>query len=125
MEHRWENSVEARLELFYNGCGTGKVSNYLAVTSSKCGGGYPADSYGAVGLNYELTPLLLGQALFISNLVDQSRLASLNAAYSLTDESELVFNINLPVGKKPVGSAVKSEFGAYPVSVNLEMRVYF
>lgn len=125
LEHRWENSLEARVELFYNGCGANKVAGYSTKTLSTCGSSYPADRYVAVGLSYELTPLLFGQTLLISNLVDQSRLISFNATYSLSDESELVFNINLPDGEKPAGATVKSEFGGYPVSVNLETRIYF
>jgi len=67
----------------------------------------------------------MGEALIISNLDDQSQLLSLNTVYSLSDESELVVNANIPFGSKPDNGRLKSEFGVYSKSVSMELRFYF
>ncbi len=124
LEHRWENSLELRLELFYNGLGTDSISHYHEV-SMMDSAYYLARRYSALGGRYEITPLLIGEAVIISNFDDHSHLLSLNATYSLSDESEVVVNLNIPVGDEPANGLLKSEFGSYPTSLNVEARVYF
>ncbi len=123
LEHRWESSLELRLELFYNGAGTSAVSRYQLLAAAGASQ-YLARRYGALGGRYDITPLLVGEAVVISNLDDQSHLLSLNVTYSLSNESETVLNASIPFGRKPV-AVLKSEFGAYPKSINLEFRFYF
>ena len=89
------------------------------------GSQYLARRYSALGGSYDITPLLIGEAVMISNLDDRSHLLSLNATYSLSDESEMVVNANIPFGSEPESGALKSEFGAYPKSINVEFRLYF
>jgi len=125
LEHRWENSIEARLELFYHGCGAKRVPDYSSAASGHCDSGYSARRYSAAGISYELTPLMFVQALLVSNQLDHSGIISFNATYSLSDESELALNIGLPYGEKPDAAASRSEFGGYPSSINLETRIYF
>jgi len=124
LEHRWENSLELRLELFYNGLGEYSVSHYRAASTAGSVR-YLARRYSALGASYDITPLLMGEALIISNLDDQSQLLSLNTVYSLSDESELVVNANIPFGSKPDNGRLKSEFGVYSKSVSMELRFYF
>jgi len=78
-----------------------------------------------LGLSYEFTPLLLAEGVLITNHTDHSQLLSINAIYSLADETELVFNLGLPFGDKPEGAEIKSEFGLYPYSGSIEVRTYF
>lgn len=122
-EHRWESSLNIQLELFHNGLGVDSVSQYQAISST--GNQYLARHYSALGGSYEISPLLIGQAVIISNFVDQSQLLSFNTIYSLSDESELSLNLSLPVGKEPNGLLLRTEFGAYPKSFSLEYRAYF
>ncbi|HFE37702.1 MAG TPA: hypothetical protein ENK06_04670 [Gammaproteobacteria bacterium] len=124
IEHRWENTLELRLEVFYNGMGADKVSAYQAerLTGTPQ---YLAQYYTAFGAGYEITPLLLAQVLAVSNWLDQSHLFAANAVYSLSDESEMAVYIVLPNGKTPDENRIKSEFGAYPISATLEFRTYF
>jgi len=122
VEHRWENSLELRLELFYNGAGSDDTSRYQAIAATSRAQ-YLARRYAALGSRYEITPLLTGQVVVISNLDDRSHLLSLNTTYSLSDESELVINATIPAGKKPNKGTIKSEFGTYPTSVNMEFRL--
>lgn len=122
IEHRWENTLDARLEYFYHGIGSDSIANY---TSSTQDNPYLARHYSALSLGYELTPLLIAQSLLITNHVDQSQLLSLYFTYSLSDESELAINITTPFGEKPVGPQLISEFGIYPRSAQIEFRYYF
>jgi len=123
-EHRWESSFEVRWELFYNGQGSENVTDYATVAQT-ASSQYLARRYSALGASYEITPLLNGQAVVISNIDDDSHLLSFNTTYSLSDESEWVVNFVTPLGEKPVGGVLNSEFGSYPSSANAEVRYFF
>ena len=126
VEHRWENSFNLRLEQFYHGSGAGSVSGYGVTPSTLQGeSAYLARNYTALGIGYEFTPLLNGEMVAIANLIDHSVLLSFNAIYSLSDEAELAVNLGMPIGKKPEDAEIKSEFGLYPYSLNIEVRGYF
>ena len=124
LEHRWENSLQGRLELFYHGNGVASEPEY----ASKLADGkshYLANRYSALGLSYEFTHLLICEGLLMTNHIDHSQLFSINAVYSLADETDLTFNINIPYGDKPDGDVLKSEFGFYPKSVSIAVRTFF
>lgn len=137
VEHRWENSLDLRLEQFYHGCGVDAVSDYRdALIASDGESVYLGRNYTALGAGYEFTPLLNAQILAITNLMDHSHLLSFNAVYSLADEAELAFNLGIPMGKEPkvtesesdqkvIIPEIESEFGLYPYSANMEVRCYF
>ncbi|MFV1983647.1 MAG: hypothetical protein ACC657_08935 [Thiohalomonadales bacterium] len=123
-EYQWQNNSELRLELFYNGLGANDVSQYQLIQSTS-NVQYFARRYTALGGSYNITPLLTGQAVIISNLDDQSHLLSLYTVYSLSNESEITLSLNIPFGEAPDGLVFKSEFGTYPKSISLEFRQYF
>ncbi|MES0371531.1 MAG: hypothetical protein ABUK11_04575 [Mariprofundaceae bacterium] len=123
VEHRWENSFTIRVEQFYHGAGALSATAYNPAALT--GGGYLARHYTAVGASYEFTPLLTGDATAIHNWVDHSSLLALYSNYSLSDESELAISATIPMGRKPVGTAVRSEFGLLPYSLSVEARIYF
>jgi hypothetical protein len=126
IEHRWENSLNLRMEQFYHGKGASSVSDYgITTAASQHDSIYLSRNYIALGIGYEFTPLLNSEMLAISNLIDNSCFLSCNAIYSLSDEAELAFNLGVPIGKKPEGNEIKSEFGLYPYSANIEARCYF
>ena len=126
IEHRWENSLNLRLEHFYHGNGADSVSDYdITPTAAQDESIYLGRYYTALGIGYEFTPLVNAEMLAIANLIDHSYLLSLNAIYSLSDEAELAINLGVPIGKKPEGNEIKSEFGLYPYSANIEVRCYF
>ncbi|MFQ5344953.1 MAG: hypothetical protein ACE5DZ_03220 [Mariprofundus sp.] len=125
LEHRWESGLTLRFEQFYHGSGASSVNQYDIVAAGRNRVVYLARQYSAVGGSYELTPLLNSDVVAIHNWVDDSNLLALYAVYSLSDESELTFQMNIPLGNKAVGSMLQSEFGLYPYSVNIEARVYF
>lgn len=119
LEHRWQNSLMIQLEQYYHGSGATEVVAY------EFGQAYLARRYQALGLSYEFTPLLSGQFSILRNQVDSSRLYTMNAIYSLTNESELSVSLSIPDGKPPDGMIINSEFGAYPKLLNIEIRAYF
>jgi hypothetical protein len=123
-EHRWESSLEMRLEYFHHGSGANDVDDY-ALVSSLDAGRYLARRYAAAGASYEFSPLLFGEAVAITNLVDDSWLLSLYSAYSLTDEAEIAVNVGIPFGDEPDGLKAESEYGLFPYSATLELRSYF
>ncbi len=126
LEHHWENSLDIRLEYFHHGSGLGGGYDYSTVPALLRGrSAYLERDYTALGLGYEFTPLLRGQMSLINNLGDNSGLCSINAVYSLSNEAELALDLGLPFGKRPESARIRSEFGLYPYSINLEVRYYF
>jgi len=126
IEHHWENSLDLRLEYFYHGAGSPGASGYSSAAMQNTGRGlYLGRNYSALGIGYEFTPLLTGQTAFIRNLSDRSLLASFNAIYSISNAAELSIGFTAPFGRKAEGLALKSEFGMYPYSFNMEWRWYF
>lgn len=126
IEHRWESSLNLRLEHFYHSIGAGSVAEYSTTgTASQGDSGYLGRNYIAFGMSYEFTPLMTAQMLAIANLTDHSCLLSFNSVYSLSDESELTVNLGIPHGDEPEGLRIKSEFGLYPWSMNVEVKCYF
>jgi hypothetical protein len=126
IEHHWESSLDARIEYFYHGTGADSIFGYTNLAAAQKGQTvYLGRRYTALGLGYEFTPLLTGQIVLIGNLVDHSILSSFNAVYSLSNESELSFGFGLPLGRKPNGFNLRSEFGTYPSSLDVEWRWYF
>ena len=126
LEHRWESSLTLRMEQFYHGSGANSENNYNTISSPGSAlVSYLARHYSAFGASYEFTPLLNADMTAIHNWVDDSSLLALYAVYSLSDESELALNGNIPLGRKSSGQIIRSEFGLSPYSLNIEVRIYF
>ncbi len=125
VEHRWQNTLTIRVEQFYQRSGATNDQDYNIVASTETPRFYLAQNYTAIGASYEITPLLLGDAVWLFNLNDSSNLIALYSTYSLSDESELAMGLNIPIGEQPDKGVLKSEFGSYPKSFNIEYRFYF
>jgi hypothetical protein len=126
LEHHWENSLDVRLEYFFHGSGHRSSYDYSIMSAVVRGESpYLGRNYTALGVGYEFTPLLNGQMSLIANLEDNSDLCSFNAVYSLSNEAELSLNLGVPFGKRSEGTRIRSEFGLYPYSINMEVRFYF
>lgn len=125
IQHYWENSLDLRLEYFYHGSGYDGASDYAAAYLKNGHGLYLGRHYSALGIGYEFTPLLTSQMVLIGNLTDNSILASFNAVYSISNESELSLGAAAPFGREAEGMNIKSEFGMYPSTANIEWRWYF
>ncbi len=122
LERRWENSLTLQFEHFYHGAGAATVSGYGALIGTTA---YLAQEYSALGASYQLSPLWSGQGVYLQNGIDGSAALSLGAVYSVADEAELSLGLSVPQGASPQGKVLRSEYGAYPVSLSAEYRQYF
>ncbi|MBU2537601.1 MAG: hypothetical protein KKH22_04125 [Proteobacteria bacterium] len=126
IEHRFANSLELRLEQFHHGQGYGSTEALdQALVSGTLRQGYTGRDYTALGVSYEFSPLLTGQALILANWSDHSQLLSFNGVYSLSDESELAVTLSLPRGDHSENSSLGSEFGLAPTTLACAYRVYY
>ncbi|MCL7488580.1 MAG: hypothetical protein M8357_10455 [Desulfobulbaceae bacterium] len=125
-EHRFPSSLNLRLEQMYNGYGEDSIAEALAEkTRGATGPGYLGRHYSAFDVSYQLSPLLVGEMLFLRNWSDHSYSVSFNAVYSTSDESELAVTAVFPGGSKPGEDTIRSELGSLPVQFSLEYRHYF
>ena len=118
LEKRFESSLNLTMEYFHHGAGANEVAKYRPGQT----GMYLADKYFAFGGSYELTPLFSTQALVLANLVDDSKTFSIYGVYSLSDEAEGSLSFSYPIGDTDPNL---SEYGLYPISAGVEIRIYF
>ena len=126
LEHRFPSSLTLRFEQMYNGYGSDSIAEALVDREHGVSGqGYLGCNYSAFDLNNQISPLLIGEILYLRNWSDDSYSLSLNAVYSTSDESELALTAILPGGDEPVENGIRSELGSLPVQFALEYRHYF
>ena len=128
LEHRWLSSLELRLEYFFNGFGSKQdavLPSALLVASRNASRAYLGREYMALGMAYELSPLLQMQLIQLFNVHDGSGLHSLNMTYSLADEAELNLAVSAPLNEKTSSPLALKEFSVLPKSIELELRWYF
>lgn len=118
-DRRYESSLNIRAAYIRNGKGSEAVSGYDFSSM------YPARDYAAFGAGYQFSPLLIGDAVWLFNMNDDSGMASFTLVYSTSDESEIAFTASIPhgTGWRPEGAG--SEFGARGATAFLELRAYF
>lgn len=126
IDRHYASSLDLRMEYFYHGTGSDNPSEYATTLLNTRGlSSYLGRNYLAFGMGYEFTPLFRGDMSLITNMEDHSGLFSLYGVYSLSNETDLSFNLGIPFGKTPEGLLIESEFGLYPYSINIELRHYF
>lgn len=125
VDKRWQNTLTLRLEHFYQRSGANDSDDYQLIALADNNNVYLARNYTAIGASYELSPLWFGDAVWLFNHQDASKLLALYSTYSLSNESELSVGINIPVGKQSEYGRLKTEFGSFPHSLTVEYRVYF
>ena len=125
IDKRWQNTLTLRLEHFYQRSGANDSDDYQINPIAGNNQFYLARNYTALGASYEFTPLWFGDAVYLFNHQDASKLLALYSTYSLSDESELSVGINIPIGKQPEFGQLKTEFGSFPHSLTMEYRIYF
>jgi len=130
LEYRLANGLDLRCEQYRDtrGFATAGALN-LALNRALTGAdplpGRLGRDYSAFGMNYQFTPLLSGAFLLLTNWSDRSGLATVNAVYSLADNSELAFGLAVPWGREPDGDRINSEFGLSPTALSLDFRHFF
>jgi hypothetical protein len=125
IDKRWQNTLSMRVEHFYQRSGATDSDDYRIEPRAGDGQFYLGRNYTALGVNYELSPLWFGDAVWLFSHQDTSKLLALYSTYSLSDESELAAGVNIPIGKQPEFGQLKTEFGSFPHSLTVEYRVYF
>lgn len=126
LERRFNSALAVSAAYFYHGGGKDSAGEYSELLSdSQTQNLYWGRRYMAVGVSYEQSPLTTLQALAIANMTDNSRLLAFYSVHSITDEAELSFGFSIPFGAGPEGMEIRSEYGAYPYSMSLELRAYF
>ncbi|MHB8811489.1 MAG: hypothetical protein ACYC9M_15990 [Desulfobulbaceae bacterium] len=126
LEHRFASSLTVRLEQLYNSFGYSSIAEAdRALAQGTLEPGYLGQLYSAFDAGYEISPLLIGEFLYLHNWTDGSHSFSFYAVYSLADEAELALQVTLPEGKGPDVHSLGSELGMQPLRVALEYRHYF
>lgn len=128
------HSTTVSLEYAYFSDGVGDSSKFSARISQR----YPDDlpylgrHYIAGHVGIQFIGVLAGGALAMLNAEDGSGLAGLTLNYSVADEADLVVGAFIPWGSGLSGPSsdnplpsVGSEFGATPLTIYLESRVFF
>jgi len=108
LEHRLSPDITLSGEWFHHG-----------VTSPTPHLPYTGKQYLALALNYQFTPLLVGNFSIIKNMNDHSQLSTAYINYSLSNESTLNVSVLLPTGN------IFSEFATYPKLYALDYQIYF
>ena len=127
LEHRFESSLDVRVEYFFHGQGAASVAEYptLVQLASMRGSSYLASQYIALGIGYEFGPLFVGSAALLKNMIDNSTSVALNGNYSLSDEADLALTLAYANGDVPVGTSIRQEFGLAAKAISAEVRMHF
>ena len=138
LEHRFESSLDVRIEYFYNGSGERDPDGYGRVLEDPValvGVPYLGRHYAALGASYDLSALWTVDGFGLVNLSDGSFQVATAFAYSLLDDVDLATVVSVPVGSSPsatftapppaVALELGSELGAAPIAVSAELRAFF
>ena len=128
LEHRWQSSLDLRLEYFFNGFG--KKQKLFSVNDLFASAGtaysiYPGREYLALGQGYELSPLLYMQTLLMVNINNSAGILSFDLNYSLSDDVEINVGASTSFNSTNGASIYNTEFSYYPDVLTVELRAYF
>ncbi|MCA9520479.1 MAG: hypothetical protein KC609_05885 [Myxococcales bacterium] len=109
-------------ELYFNGMGSWKPSEYLFVAGSErlsIGEFYNMGRfYVGCAVNWEVHALVTINGALMMNLRDPSALISAGVTYNLAQNVSLFGGLYVPIGRRPLANGLipepKSEFGLYP-----------
>ena len=135
-EHQFTPDLAGRLEYFYNSAGASDKEDYPALLAQQMSSGSGlnlASKYFAAGFDYQISPLWGVSSVVLANAIDSSYLFVFDFNYSLSNESVVNLGASIPTGDEPDSSmgflnplqSIQSEFGTYPESVSIELRIYF
>jgi hypothetical protein len=126
-DYQFQNSLRVIAEYHYNGVG-GTSNNMAIQTDSHIASGEISNvgvHYAGIDVAYEITPLFRANTGGLINLVDGSLAMISDVGYSLTDETDLHLVSFIPMGKAPVDTLPRSEFGGYPTFITLSLVKVF
>ena len=135
IDRLWPNTFHLMVEYLFLSDGESDESRYMIHHLNTAGTGvFAGRHYGAVGVSYELHPLVTVSGSVVQNLIDLSASITGTMTWSLADEADMIVGFQLPLGKEPRLTltdtsiqeiSVNSEFGLYPSSAFLEFHCFF
>ena len=125
----WQSAMLGAEYAFFSD-GTLDPADYIARFGRRFPDDLPYLGKHYVGLvaGLETVPTLRLATTGLVNAGDGSGLVGLSALYSVADEADLLLGGFVPWGRDPVlgpSPALRSEFGASPLTIYLESRVFF
>ena len=112
-------------EIYRNGWGTGDPDDYSALLLSgefRSGNVLTLGRYSlAFSLSRQVSPLVTFTPALFANLSDSSALVRLDGSWSISDLTDLTGGLFLGLGERPDDGIPKSEYGAVPVSIYVEL----
>lgn len=130
---RWQSSLDAEAEYYFNGAGEGR-SNLAAGRLRQITGGTQQWGKHFVGTtaSYEFLPILVGRIVGILSLTDDSGFVQAFGTWSLSNESDLIFGGIVNLGERPtcptdqsLPVVLRSEFGTYPDALFVQFKTFF
>lgn len=127
--HRFESSLDLQAEYFYNGGRAASLAeSFLLIAAGRLQQAN-LHLFGAVA-SYQLHPLVVGSLAAVVGAEDGSGLLQPGVTWSAGEEVEVVAGAALAFGKRPAGADLahfdlRSEFGAYPDFVYVQLKLYF
>lgn len=131
VDKRFENTLHIMLEYYWHQKGETDPSRYLEskLQSYDMADPFLGEHYLGLSMNGELLPVLVMQGTVIVNLTDPSMILSPGLTWSAEEEVDFIISATIPVGQwaksGSVMPEVKSEYGMYPFSIQLQGRWYF
>jgi hypothetical protein len=128
--HRFENTLTAEIEYFYNGAGDPddldasfvrfRTGSILQVSRNLTG----------FLVSYEFAPIIIGQFTALYSWDDPSGQIQPLITWSASDNTELVLGASINFGDRPETDAsgqvkLKSEFGTFPDFYFMQLKWYF
>jgi len=120
-------------ELFYNGYGVDDEDDYTTfvmdpVRSERLLRGEAFNMgryYAGLSLSQEVHPLVHLSLASITNLLDPSALLIAGVQWSVVQDARVKAGAMIPLGRKPKGLDIRSEYGAMPVAGYVVMKLSF
>ncbi len=136
IDHYWANNLILVVEYMFRENGIVDIEDLFTDPRSvePLEEGYLGRNYLAMSAGYEWYPLLRSDLSAVANLDDNSMILTGTLLYSISNESDFVIGGMLSLGKEPdtqtlpgdiMVPVLRSEFGSYPDSLFIEMRLYF
>lgn len=125
-DYRIADPLLLQIEEFYHGSGYRRAAQYRELEADP----HPplyflGTSYTAMMLQYDMTSLTQLRPILIGNHTDQSAMFYLALQHSVAENAELSASLLIPRGKGPDSEFLRSEYGAYPQVLTIDLGLYF
>ena len=127
LDRRLDDKTLLQVELFYNGESVDADDQRatLGVADPYHPHPYSGSRYSALVFAHSFVDLSELKGLLQNNIDDSSWLATLYLKKPISQNFDITLALNIKGGLAPEGGLVRSEFGAYPDTLSLDMAAYF